>query len=112
MKNARWYKPTLYANGENITSSQDDISSTHALKIPNPKHIRCLNDQKITKRNQNIHRANNREDFRAKLGQKRVKKSINRGERGHFHHCSLKIPKNSKNPLSSIAHSERNGGRK
>jgi hypothetical protein len=32
MKNARWYKPTLYANGENTTSSHDDISSTHALK--------------------------------------------------------------------------------
>jgi hypothetical protein len=32
MQNVRWYKPTLYANEENITSSQDDISSTYALE--------------------------------------------------------------------------------
>ena len=106
MKNARWYKPTLYANEENITLSHDDISSTHALKILNLKYTRLIDDQKIPKKNQNIHRTNHRDEKGSKLDYRSVKKPINRGERGHFHHCCLTKLKNRKKSLPSITHLE------
>jgi hypothetical protein len=56
--------------------------------------MRLVDDQKIPKNNQNIHRTYHREEKGSKLGHQRVKNSINRGERGHFHHCCLtKTPK-------------------